>query len=262
MRLLISLLFSIVLLSVSAYAQYKQHQPFRDYYTARAIGSERVYQRIYIGAGKHFLTGKADLHYVGTDTTGAPVDTNLTKNVRAKGSYVFHAGTFFPVALLSDNSMIAFNVEFLGAFYYLAIDSVFFHPGALYKGSETIAMLGVPVSLEFKSGGDVSLSKARKSMFAIGAGAYFGGTNSYVTHQDQLPFIPIPFAKVEAGFFAGLAFKLRGVAYFGKANFIDRPTGNIFGEDQLTTKTHTGYGFQLSVIMMPFSNGWRTEEWY
>ncbi|WP_276134931.1 hypothetical protein [Polluticoccus soli] len=262
MKLLITLLCLITTIPTCVSAQYKQHRPFQDYYSARAIGSERVYQRIYIGAGKHFLTGTADLHYVGTDTTGAPVDTSISKKVRAKGSYVFHAGTFFPVALLSDNSMIAFNVEFLGAFYYLAIDSVFFHPGALYKGSESITMLGVPISLEFKSGGDVSLSKVRKSMFAIGAGAYFGGTNSYVAYQDQLPFIPIPFAKVEAGFFAGLAFKLRGVAYFGNANFIDRPTGHIFGEDQLTTKTHSGYGFQLSVIMMPFSNGWRTEEWY
>jgi hypothetical protein len=99
-------------------------------------------------------------------------------------------------------------------------------------------------------------------MFAIGGGVLFGGASSYLATQKQAPVTAIPFVKIEAGYFAGIAFKLRGVAYFGDANFVDRPTGKIFGDDVLTTKTHSGYGYQLSLIIMPFAYGWRTEEWY
>lgn len=260
MRRLLFILF--ILFSTTAIAQYKQHQPFKDYYTARAIGGERVYQRIYLGGGKHFIFGTADLHYKGYDTSGNAIDTNLSVRIRSKQSYLIHAGTYFPFVLLSDNSALAFNFEVLGSFSYLTLDSVFFHPKALYKKSEPIIMLGIPVSLDFKTDGDVSLSKVRKTMFTIGGGFLIGGTNRYFTSSAQVPISPIPFTKLEAGYFAGLAIKLHAKIYFGDGKFIDRPTGNIFGNDELYTKTHSGFGYNISLVLMPFSYGWRTEEWY
>jgi hypothetical protein len=250
-------------LCTAANAQYKQHQPFSDYYTARAIGNERIYERIQIGIGKHLLTGTANLHYKGPDSSGILVDTNITTHIKSRHSFVILGGTFFPLALLSDNSMLAFNVEFLGSYTDLVFDSVYFHPKALYKKSQGIIMLGVPISLDLKYGGDVALSKVKRQMLTIGGGFFFGGTNSYSNTEKQFPFLPIPFAKAEIGFFAGIAFKLRAVVYFGDAKFIDRPTGNIFAaDDVLETKTHSGYGYDISLLIMPFSYGWRTEEWY
>src|SRR4051812_48823452 len=109
------LIFDLFLCTI-ANAQYKQHQPFSDYYTARAIGNERIYERIQIGIGKHLLTGTANLHYKGPDSSGILVDTNITTHIRSRHSFVIQGGTFFPLALLSDNSMLAFNVEFLGSY--------------------------------------------------------------------------------------------------------------------------------------------------
>ena len=246
-----------------AIAQYRQHQVFKDYYTARAIGNERISQRIYVGVGKHFINGSAKLHYIGPDSSGTrQIDTNIDTKVRAKHSFVVYGGTFFPIALISDQSIIAFSVEFLGSYNDLTLDSVVFRPGEIYKKSESIVMLGVPLSIDFKTGGDVSLSKAQRGMFGIGGGVLAGGTSSYVDQTAQAPFKFIPFIKAEVGYFAGIAFKLRAVAYFGDANFIDRVTGNIYGNDQLFTTVKSGYGFQVSLNILPFSYGWRTEEWY
>lgn len=252
-----------LLYCITANAQYKQHQVFRDYYTARAIGGERVYQRIQLGIGKHFITGNIDFHYKGPDSAGVMVDTNIKRTIRSRHSFVVQGGTFFPIALLSDNSILAFNIEFLGSYTDIGFDSVVFFPKAVYKKTQGIVMLGVPVSLDLKFGGDVALSKVKKHMFTIGGGLYLGGTNSFTVVEKQLPVAFIPFAKAEIGYFAGIAFKLRAIAYFGKAGFIDRPTGNIFSSnDALYTKTTGGYGYDLSLIIMPFSYGWRTEEWY
>src|SRR4051812_45281116 len=110
----IAVIFILILnlfLHIAANAQYKQHQPFKDYYTARAIGNERIYERIQIGIGKHLLTGTADLHYKGPDSSGLMVDTNVSRHIRSRHSFVIQGGTFFPIVLLSDNSMLAFNVE-------------------------------------------------------------------------------------------------------------------------------------------------------
>lgn len=242
-------------------AQYKQHSPFRDYYTARAIGSERVYERIYVGIGKHFFFGNADLAYKGYDTLGSSVDTSYTLRMRSKHSFVITAGTYFPFVLLSDVSTLAFSVELFGSYSDLTPDSVFLYPSALYKKSYPEIMLGVPVSLDFKTGGDVALSTKRRSMFTIGAGILIGGTSRDKLPSSGIP-APIPFLKLEAGTFAGIAIKLQGKIYFGDAHYVNRTDYNIFGNDELHTITHSNYGYNLSLILMPFSSGWRSEEWY
>lgn len=248
--------------STSVRAQYKQHQPFKDYYTALAVGPERGYQRFFVGVGKHLIPGRADLHYKGLDTLGNPIDTNFHIGVHSRHSFVLYGGTYFPFVLISDNSVLAFSVEFLGSYSDLTLDSVFFNPKSLYKKSESIIMLGIPISLDFKTGGDIPLNKTKRQMFTIGGGILVGGTNNFRSSEKQVPFVPIPFLKLEAGVFAGIALKLRATAYFGDANYIDRKTGNIFGNDELYTKTRSGYGYDISLIIMPFSPGWQSEKWH
>jgi hypothetical protein len=251
------------LYAVAATAQYKQHKLFTDYYAARGIGSERVWQRLYVGIGKHIVSGRAQLHYNGPDSTGKQISIDYDRRLKGSRSFVLHAGTFFPITLFSDNSGLALNIELMGSYAELDYDSIVFYPKAVYDRAIPYLILGVPVSLDLKTGGDVSLSKMRRQMFAIGAGVVTCiSTPSVVERRTEVPVTAIPFLKVEAGVFAGLAFKLRGVAYLRNAININKSYSNVFADDEIKVRMRAGYGYHLSLIIMPFSYGWRTEEWY
>jgi hypothetical protein len=103
-------------------------------------------------------------------------------------------------------------------------------------------------------------------MFAVGAGVVpCISTPAAVNRNTQSapPLTAVPFAKIEAGIFAGLAFKVRAIAYLRGGINVRKTEENIyFPPDELSIKLHSGYGYHLSLIVMPFSYGWRTEEWY
>lgn len=242
-----------------ARAQYKQDQPLADYYRQLGVGNERVWQRFYIGIGKNYIPGTAELSYHGIDTLGGPLNVDAEAKLKTRHSYVIHAGTYFPIILISDGNVLALNIEGIFSFADLTVDSVQFAAKRVYRKSEEIIVAGAPISIEYKTGGDVSLSKANKSMFTIGAGVTLAGYTNYLA-EPRTPFKAIPFAKLEAGFVFGVAMKLRGMFYFGDAHFIERTTYNvIYGDlpDYLETKTKTGFGYNLSFILMPFSYNWK-----
>jgi len=250
----------LMALSRPAIAQYKQDQPLADYYRQLGVGNERIWQRISIGIGKHYIPGTADLVYHGIDTLGQPINVNAEgTRLKTRHSYVLHAGTYFPIILISDGSLLAINIEGMFSYADLTVDSVVFASKRVYRKSEQIIMGGAPISLDYKTGGDVSLSKANRTMFTIGGGVTLAGFTNYLT-EPRTPFRAIPFAKLEAGFVFGVAMKLRAMFYFGDANFIDRKTYNvIYGDlpDELETKTHTGFGYNISFMLMPFSYNWK-----
>ncbi len=258
-RLLI-LFTAVAFYTTPTLAQYKQDQPLADYYRQLGVGPERIWQRISIGVGKDYIPGTADLSYHGIDTLGQPINVDANIRLKTRHSYVIHAGTFFPIFLITDNSILALNVEGMMSYADLTVDSVAFAAKRVYRKSEQIIIGGAPISLDYKTGGDVSLSKANKTMFTIGGGVMLAGFTNYLS-EPRTPFKAIPFVKMEAGVVFGVAMKFRATFYFGDAHFIDRNTYNvIYGDlpDYLHTKTNTGFGYNLSFILMPFSYNWKS----
>ena len=246
-------------------AQYKQHQPFRDYYTSLAVGNERVYQRVYVGIGKHIVSGMFSLQYTANDSFGHPVSISAEQKLFASGSFAIHAGSFFPIALLGDNSTLAFSTELLFSYAEFAYDSIVIHPDVVYKKRVPYLILGVPLSLDYKTGADVSLDKKRGQMFAIGAGMVpCLSTPAAVNRatQSSPPFALLPFVKLELGAFVGLAFKLRAMAYLRGGIDVHKTEKNLyFIPDELNIRAKSGYGYHISLIIMPFSYGWSGGKW-
>lgn len=259
MRLICFIICLCTALGFTTSAQYKSDRPLNDYYRQLGIGNERILQRFILGIGKHSIPGTADLEYNGTDTLGLPINVKTDAKLKSRHSYVFHFGTYLPIFLLSDNSQLGLGIEAMASYTDLTIDSVVFAAQRVYRKSEAIIMGGVPISLDYKTGGEVSLSKANKILFTIGAGVNFCGFRNYL-EEPKTPFRPIPFAKMEVGFCAGIAMKLRATAYFGRADFINRKTYNVlYGDmpDELDTKTNTGFGYSISFIILPISYNWK-----
>lgn len=263
----IYVLIACLLCFFQGMAQYKQHQPFRDYYAARgAIGSERIYQRTYLGFGKHLVSGGFSLEYLANDSLGNAVTISAEQKLRASKSLVVQAGSFFPIALLGDNSALALNLELLFSYAEFDGDSISIHPEITFDKRIPYVIAGIPISLDYKTGGDVSLSKKQKQMFALGAGVVPCISTPAVVNratQSAPPITAVPFAKLEVGFFAGLAFKFRAVAYLRGGINVSRTEKNLyFIPDELNIKVKSGYGYHFTFIVMPFSYGWRSEGWY
>jgi hypothetical protein len=261
----LSLLILLCLGCIESKAQYGQHQPFRDYYTSLGVGGERVLQRLYLGVGKHIVSGGFSVQYTANDSLGNSFTMGAEQKLSASNSLVLHVGTFFPIALMGDNSAIALNMELMFSYAEFGYDSVVIHPELVYKKRVPYIIAGVPISVDFKTGCDISMSKKRRTMFALGAGVVpclsTPAAANRVT-QSSPPVALVPFVKLEAGMFAGLAFKVRATAYLKGGIDVSRTEKNLyFIPDELKVNVQSGYGYHFSVIIMPFSYGWRGENW-
>lgn len=258
------LFITCVLCFFQGIAQYKQHQPFNDYYTSLAVGKERVHQRMYLGIGKHIVSGGFSLSYRVNDSMGNSTSISAEQKLYASHSFVIQAGSFFPIVLLGDNSTLALNLELLFSYAEFAYDSIVIHPDVVYKRRVPYLIAGTPISIDYKNGGDVSLTK-KQMMFAMGAGVVpCLSTPAAANRQTQSspPFTAVPFVKLEAGGFAGLAFKFRAVAYLRGGINVNKTEKNLyFTPDELNIRVQTGYGYHLSLIVMPFSYSWRSDKW-
>jgi hypothetical protein len=238
-------------------AQSSYRSSLQDFYYANSISNHRFAQRMSIGVGKYFITGKADLHYQGY-TDSFSVDTFFRSNLRSNPGFVFHAGSYFPIAIISDHSMLVLQTEIFTCWGTLVYDSVVFsNAGDTFMKPFQYYRIGVPISLEYRFGGDVTLNKNHKAFFTIGGGI----CPSYVNSNNFDTIRPLklaPFLKAEAGFFPGIAVKLRATIFFGNYYYKSFENWDVMfrGSDYLRSsfKASTGYG--LSVILMPFSVNW------
>jgi hypothetical protein len=253
------LICTALLLSVTLSANAQYRKSLQDFYLSKGIGAGRAWQRISLGIGKFYIPAEITLKYKGYNPVGnVYIDTTLKKNTRSRQAWVAHIGTFFPIDMLTDNSMIAVNVELVARSVSLAYDSLLFFGSSKFMSPTPAYMVGLPICFEYKRGGEVSLDKKDRSLFTVGAGIVPCIVNSD-DYNAVTPYKFIPFIKAEIGFVAGIGFKLRGMAYFGKTKYSGSNfygLNNIGANDELHTTTEGGNGYSLSLIIMPFSWSW------
>lgn len=237
-------------------AQSKYRSSLQDYYLANSIKGGRFWQRLSVAGGLHFISGTADLHFMGF-ADSAYTDTTLTATVKAKQSYAFYIGSYFPVVLMSDKSMLVAEIEFMASVSKLSYDSIALAKNTNISAPTDVHKIGIPISLEYRSGADVLLNKQAKTMFALGAGFNFCIINSD-DYDKVTPLRALPFIKAELGFFAGMAIKVRGVYYFGNSDYNYTVNYNVAHSigDQLVSKFRGSNGFNISLVLMPFSVNW------
>lgn len=260
-------LTNISLTSSSFAQQFWGNNRVYDYYLAKGNTEGHAIQRFTVGLGKHYLVSNVDLHYKNFLSDGTIFDSTTTTKARLKKAYNGSIGTFFPIYLLTDNSMITFNAELYAAFGTLSLDSTMFGDEVKFEHDYLYYMVGVPLSIEYKTGADIPLSKKGSNMFSLGVGMNFCKTN-YVGSNGPFPITFAPFVKAEFGFIMGVAMKIRGVAYFGSA-FVANDRQSYIGKDEngnnyndyvdVTAQINNGYS--LSLIVMPFTYKWISENW-
>lgn len=247
----------LLLLACSAHGQYRRS--LQDFYLSKSIGSGRLWKRLYGGIGKFYIPAEMTFKYVAIDyRDNTTIDTTFKKHTRSRESWTAHLGTFVPISMVSDNSMIALNVEFVGRSVSLAYDSLLFLGETKFMNPLETYMVGMPISIEYRQGGEVSLDRKDKMIFAFG-----GGIVPCIVNSDDYnrvkPYKFTPFIKAEIGFVAGMAFKLRGTYYLGKSKYPNSSffnTNDIGAYDELHISTEGTNGYSFSLIISPFAWAW------
>lgn len=227
-------------------------------------GQYPLWQRIQLGYGVHMLYNKAVFEY---RTVGNNFYTNIS-SMKATKSMVASLDVYFPIAHMSPRSCFAINAGFNYIATTLTHDTVVLGPSMAFQKDLKTAIIGLPISLDFKMGADAAQSKRYATMFTVGAGIQpmyiqsdgFKSEGSKSIDQDTKI---LSFVKAEAGFRAGLAFKLRAMAYLGQLTLVDRQETIV---KEGTTNTILGYrrtsstgplGYTLQLIIMPGALGWK-----
>lgn len=260
-------LIALSLTSQLSAQQFWGNDRLYDYYLSKGNTEDHAIQRFTVGIGKHYLWSNVDLNYQNTLSDGTLFDTTATTRATLKKAYNGSIGTFFPIYLLSDNSMITFNAELYAAFGTLVLDSTVFGEYTKFDKEYLYYMVGIPLSVEYKTGADIPLSKKGSNMFSLGIGMNFCKTN-YVGDNGPFPITFAPFVKAEFGFILGVAMKVRGMAYFGSA-FVAEDRQYYIGKDENGNKLNDlvdvtaqiNNGYSLSLIVMPFTYKWISENW-
>jgi len=170
---------------------------------------------------------------------------------------VVHIGNYIPMALISDNSMLVLNIELTAASMKLTYDSVVITAKRNFHVSYETYRAGMPISIEYRLGGDVLLHKKQKMLFGIG-----GGICPQIIKSDdydkQSPLLFTPFAKAELGAMVGLAFKFRVVYYWGTFHYGTTEEYGIMDTPNNYAKSefNGGAGITASLIILPFSFTW------
>ncbi|HTM65743.1 MAG TPA: hypothetical protein VL093_05460 [Flavipsychrobacter sp.] len=220
--------------------------------------------------GYSFLSNKAD--YTSTfmlkgfgqgdvDTAYKPYEMETTL------SWGFTAGTYFPLKRLGQATSLCLNVDYM----YNLMTWKSKVPGFAYENNFELdgatVQMALPIGLDIKYGAHAVSLKHPRFCGAIGAGVY----PSYaLTTLTGVPitldpaFSVAPYVKAEVGIYAGICMKVRAMYAIGDLTYMDYKHSESGGgiDTKGTAKLVGKSNFAISLLIMPFSYKWSTEDWW
>lgn len=206
-------------------------------------------------------TSSAKISIVGLDTT------YKATQMKTSAAWGFTAGTAFMLKRIGNASSLCLSVDYMYNMMTWKGDV----PGGLasesaYTFDGATVQMGLPVGLDLKFGGEATTIPYPRVCATLGAGVY----PSYaVTTLSGAPetfdpaFSVAPYLKAEVGFRAGLCMKLRMLYAIGDMKYLDfSKTDNSLGENYSKAALTGKSNLAISLLIMPFSYKWKTEEWW
>lgn len=209
--------------------------------------------------GYTYPIGTAEFSYKARkydESTGMLSDTSFSKKLTSSVGFGGFVGYYFPLMHLGEKSKLALSFSFMynayiweGNFFNYSMlsdtltDDNFIHGGTIEYG--------LPIGFDYKWGSDAIFSKSERLCYSFGAGVY--PTMNLTIYRDAggLKLNARPYIRAEAGFFAGICFKLRVTYMAGKLDYISN-TINQPGNFEEAKFTSTGTTM-FSLVLMPMS---------
>ena len=256
MKSVLSVLAILILFAGTADAQMNRAGGmFGDYSkkskTKGKKGGSTLFQRLTIGYGQHFAYNTMDIEY----RQDGVRDTSFNVALNSTAPMVGFLNFTFPLAKVSKKSAFTLDIGFSYTAFTLRYDSTTVLDSMIVTEDLPVSIMSLPISFDFKTGGEATLSKENRLLFTAGIGV----APSYVMADinPEASIRALPFIKLEAGFFLGMAFKLRGMAYLGNARYINDEGAKATVPGITSRVSNGGYGYTISLGIMPFSYKWK-----
>lgn len=213
------------------------------------------------------------------------VNKKRTISLGTSTGYGYGIAMSFPLTAMGKKSSLAISSAFMvSVTKFKSVGLVDLRYDLSYEDDYSYSKVYLPVSLDLKFGGDALYDRGTKYMFNLGIGAYPYLTSGYSLYPEFYSEITgnvmsggiKPFAKVEAGFFAGIAFKLR-MMYTLSPVVIDGgsisqvqtiKTGQgAKPEDYISANVDSEFALSespdliLTLCIMPFSRKWQYRDY-
>jgi hypothetical protein len=243
--------------SVQAQLHHYHHGP--SYAELKEMGSPLVkfYQRYDVGYQAVFAPAEFTMKYVDLDRTGMFHTTDIKRKLSSTGSFGIMSGVFFPISHVDRSTIYALYIGTEGNIYSYNVGSVSLDSNSTVTSNAIGMQLAVPMSIDYKYGGDAVRDKSQKLCFAFGFGlkpsltimkyGFVASTNASLT----------PFLKAEVGYFLGICMKLRATMNFGSLKYFDSESSTVYTSyDQMKLGLNGKVSFTLGLVLMPFSWDW------
>lgn len=203
-------------------------------------------------------------------------DSTFTTNTTSKGLLGVTVGTSFALAKLSDRCMLALGVNLNYNMYLWNYNTPMFigaltdeNGQVLYEFDNSIGFsgaslqFGLPISADFKFGGEAFLRKKSRFSTTLGVGAMPAVAVTADFDNAGFGYGVTPFVKAEIGMYAGIGLKLRAMYGFGylpfytTENSLSGWTGYQVESSLIGKQT-----LNFSLIIMPFAWTWGEKGWW
>lgn len=250
--------------ALSAQSQYISSavNTYMAFKAAKENGNAGFFHRMSTGGGKFFINNKVFFTYKKSNGMSATIERDLT----AGSSMYFEDNYFFLLSGLGEKSTLTLTYGGFAGLMNLVADPVTLEDDVTYKLELPAMVGGIPLSLDYKYGGEATLNKHDKTLFTLGLGVAPG---FYMNYNDltPMPFRAVPFVKAELGFFCGLAFKLKASTFLARGNYLNYVEYYRLSDDdvaapdrELEVRSKGSLGYSLTLMVMPFSFDW-SKDW-
>ncbi|HET8572888.1 MAG TPA: hypothetical protein VFL76_03355 [Edaphocola sp.] len=242
-------------------------QSYSRFEKRRAEGkSVKSYLSYGISLGMAFSSVDFSHSYATIDGSGNIVGSNTISRGFDVHGFQFGADVYFHLFDVTPNSSVVFNVNPTGYIFHYEMGPVKTSNSNLSEYDYTLGIgdLAVPLTLDYKTGGEALFDKSYRTSFTLGAGLspVLYGTN--FGDLRGMKFGIRPFVHAEIGIFAAIEWKIRLSYMPGAAKVMDVYSDDA-GMESMPVDSHiqmsTSSMFSVGIALMPFSFGWKSERW-
>jgi len=214
--------------------------------------------------GYSFVSNKAE--YSSAYKVTGVIDTAYKPyEMKTSAAWGFTAGTYFPLKRMGNASSLNLGIDYM----YNLMTWKSQVPGEGFNGQfdGVTAQMALPIGLDLKFGSDAVQVRTPRLCGTIGAGAYPSYSLTTVTGAPitiDPTFAVAPYIKAEVGFFAGVCIKARLLYAIGDLAYMDYKSSQNSGgiETNAQVKLIGKSNMAISILIMPFSYKWNTENWW
>lgn len=240
-----------------------------------SLAQSKGFQRFQLGYSFPMTKAKYTERYlIYQDLSDDNIDTTMSKDVRTKGGFGITLGHFFPVAKMGEKSSLNISIDFLYNMMVWDAEMVdvsgydystgSYSYNTTYVISAATVHWGLPIGVDFKTGGEATLDRSSKLSMTLGTGIYPSlNLTVFETNAGAKTKIQ-PYLKAEVGVFAGINWKVRALYSFGKLEYIDYSdveSGSSYAYESSASLVSKST-LTLSLLVMPGSFKWGKNEWW